>query len=269
MNDFTKQKVAFAVGLLAVLFTITPLLQPFGHIGYPLFGVQLTFLRLYYALSIVLALAVYAYAIQFLTDRDLRYPSKVGDFFYAIAIVTPACYLVLFGLVRLAAALSPLLSEPIIRRLQDAVGIVVGILAYFALQWLLRVITRRTEKLFVLQLLEEEAEHTQRADTLFEAGDLNSAVLEIWQAVEAASRRFLLQRHSRAPFWQWGVWRRIQHSGMFAFEHIEAFNALRRLRNSAANITSTISREQAEAALSIARNILRSLAGPNRNADAA
>src|SRR2546425_1198897 len=121
MSDFTKQKIAFAVALLAVLFTVTPLLNAIGSVGFTLLGVAVTFRLLYYVLSALLALSVYCYGVQFAFERPRLFLTATGDVLYAAAVVAPVAFALLFAGAELATLLGNLL------RSQVATAIVSGI----------------------------------------------------------------------------------------------------------------------------------------------
>ena len=92
LNEFTKTKIAYAVALLAALFTLTPMFREFGFWGYEVFSLLLRVSHLYYFLSAVLTCAVYIYGLQFLTERPIKLLRVSGNVFYAIALVSPPLY---------------------------------------------------------------------------------------------------------------------------------------------------------------------------------
>ncbi|MEA2239351.1 MAG: hypothetical protein QOC81_4075 [Thermoanaerobaculia bacterium] len=259
MNDFTKQKVAFAVALLAVLFTITPLLQPFGSLGYAILGVQLTLLRLYYFLSIVLALAVYFYAIQFLTERDLRYPSRLGDALYAVAIVTPALYLALFAGFAAVEAAGSRMSDFWAEGLKSVIGMFLGVISATLVQRARRAIGRRGVQVQAEQLLQEATDLLRTADTLLQTGNYNLAVLEAWKAIDIAGRRLFILSDVFRKREGAAMWTLIERYGSIPEHVMEEIQGLRRVRNAAANPASSASQEEAQTALHAAAKILAAL----------
>jgi hypothetical protein len=60
-------------------------------------------------------LATYAYAMQFLTERDLRYPAIVGNLLYAVALVIPMLYVALLIVTYGVHLLQPALKNPVVQ----------------------------------------------------------------------------------------------------------------------------------------------------------
>lgn len=259
MNDFTKQKVAFAVALLAVLFTITPLLQPFGSLGYVILGMRFTLLRLYYFLSIVLALAVYFYAIQVLTERDLRYPSRLGDALYAVAIVTPALYLALFAGFAAVEAVGPLMTTVWADRLKAVISVMLGFISAYVIQRARHAIARRGVRIQAEQLRQEEINLLRTADNLLQTGSYNLAVLEAWKSIDVAGRRIFVQSDVSRMREGASMWTMIERYGLIPEHMLTEIWELRRMRNSAANPTASASPEEARAVLQAAEKIVAAL----------
>ncbi len=111
MSDFTKEKIAFAVGLLAVLFTVTPLLGEIGTVGFSLLGLKVTLRLLYYVLSATLALSVYCYGVQCAFEWPRKTLTVAGDALFAVAIAAPVAYVLLFAGTELAGLLGQLLNS--------------------------------------------------------------------------------------------------------------------------------------------------------------
>jgi HEPN domain-containing protein len=260
MNDFAKQKIAFAIGLLAVLFTVTPLLQPFGELGYSIFGARLNLLRLYYFLSIILLLATYCYAIQFLTERDLRYPAIIGNFLYAVAIVSPAVYITLWSIIYLLGFITPSFKSSVAEHfVAGVVSSIIVVVATEVAARLGRALGRKEKRAAVEQLEQEEMRFLRRAEQLLEADHYDLAVVEAWKAIEVAARRALLKRDVPQSF-RLPLHREIEKYGLVPKELIPAFQEVRRTRNIAAHAVERISKEQARNAIELSARILAALA---------
>ena len=189
MTDFAKEKIAFAIALLAVLFTLTPLLDTYGTVGFAILGTRLEIRHLYLVLSVTLGLAVYCYGIQFVASRLMRVASIAGDVFHAIAIVVPALYVSLYLAATLVTAVAPILRSPFV---QSVVKVVVSaILGAVSVGYWNR--ARR-----ILDVRQKQAEETRRADLevdslrmaeeLFKNGHYDLATIEAFRALEIAAR---------------------------------------------------------------------------------
>lgn len=189
MSDFTKEKIAFAIGLLAVLFTLTPALKDYEQLGFAILTLRLELRHLYLFLAATLSLGVYFYGVQFLTTRSIRFFTLVGDVFYALAIVAPALYLCLFLIGLLIEVVTPVLRSPIVLNvLQLTLSTISGAVA--ALYW------NRTRKVLAVKQQQSETRRRtalelgtlRRAEALFRDGHYDLAVVEAFRALEIAVR---------------------------------------------------------------------------------
>ncbi len=114
MDKFSKEKVGFAVALLAAIITIKPILESnIGEKGYEIFTFCISVKNLYYLIAASLSFAVYIYAVQFLTRTYYKKIQFVGDISYATAIIVPIIYFSLWVLVEIAKflGLAPLIGQ--------------------------------------------------------------------------------------------------------------------------------------------------------------
>src|SRR3972149_5133811 len=102
MNEFTKEKLAFVIGLSAILFTLT-----ISH--------------LYYFIAAALLISVYFYGIRFITDRYIHITESIGDYLYIIVILAPPIYIALFLVVLLSNLLGMLFKSDIARSVFEIV----------------------------------------------------------------------------------------------------------------------------------------------------
>lgn len=255
MSDFTEQKIAFAVALLAVIFTLAPMIDAAGQAGFVLLGVRLQLRHMFYAVSASLGISVYLYGIQFLTERAIRPLTRAGDILYAIALVGPAFYLMLYCGVRVAELVSSLAQSPLAGTFTSVTTSVAATLFgyYFGHRT-----TGRLEKLeresAVKQLDEQGVVQLHRAEQLFASGHYDLAVVESWRAVESAARRNAI---ARGYPWDRNWINRMldQMSGDLR----NGFDTLRKNRNMAAHNVEATSQKQAQEALAVASKLLAML----------
>lgn len=267
MNDFTKQKIAFAIGLLAVLFTVTPLVQAFGDSGYYVFGAKLTVLRLYYALSVTLMLSTYFYALQFLSERDLRYPAIIGNLLYAVALVMPLFSVCLFLITLAVGFLRLMLTnhsvQAAISVVSGVISALIGVLSLDVVRRLGQALGIREKKAVSQQLEREEMQFFRRAEELLEGSHYDLAVVEAWKAIEVAARRSLLGRRGPEKF-RLPLYREIEMYELLPKSLIPVLHEVRRIRNLGAHAVEPISEEQARSAIELSARILAALA-PEEN----
>ena len=256
MSDFAKEKVAFAVALLAVLFTITPVVDSVGEAGLNLFAITLRIRHVYYFLSILLALSVYSYAIQFVTERRLRLARVAGDIFYAMAIVAPALYVALFLVVPLANRVGAFLRSPEAAKATEVVlSMVAGSLSTLGIFLARRALTTKEEQSTAAQLERQEILFLREAEELFQGGHYDMAVIESFKAVETAASRIASGQRPVAP----RHWTDFAKNALRSEDLIAAFERLKRVRNLAAHGTEPTTKNAAREALAIADKIVASL----------
>ena len=255
VSDFTKQKIAFAVALLAVIFTLTPLLNSVGDTGFVLFGVAFKIRHLFYFIAAALGLSTYVYGIQFLTQRRLQLVNWAADVLYALAFGAPLVYAFLFLGVRLAAVVASILNSPGVitgvTLVTSLFSVYVGYLFALRTRGRLAQLEREsTER----RLQEQEIVQLSRAEALHKAGHYDLAVVEGFRAVEAAARRQGLIS-VRPPFqWIEDLKRRLPESVR------PGVDLLRQTRNVAVHAIENVSEKQAREALAAASSILSHLA---------
>ena len=252
MTDFAKQKVAFAIGLLAALFTLTPLLTDYGLLGFDLFGVRFSLQGLYVFLSGILGLAVYCYGIQFITARRLRYAATAGDIFYALAIVAPGLFASLFVIATLTHVLAPLLrsstAQIVVQNLLSAVAGAVSVSIAYRAQRTLAQTQRNSEA-----ALREDAEVVtiRRAEELLRAGHNDLAVIEAFKALEMAARNISwIARGGPANNW----FRKLKD--ILPQEFQLRLDSAREIRNEAAHSARPVSESEAQEVLATANKLL-------------
>lgn len=253
MSDFTKEKIAFAVALLATIFTITPVLDALGSAGFQLFGFALQVKHLFYLISASLGLSVYCYGIQFITERPLKVTRIVGDTFYALAIVAPVLYLLLFGGVRLASAIGAVLNSGAARVLSEVfTSFLAGVVTVLLDRFLRLALKRKEQQSAVAGLQEQGVARLRRAEELDAAGHHDLAVVEGFRALESAARREAIGQERPLPRqWLDELRARLPTEDLRA-----AFERLRRARNTAVHAVEPVSAEQAREGLATASKIL-------------
>src|SRR5262245_28436697 len=112
MNQPRNEKILFALTLLAALFTLQPILNSFKTLGYPVGTVNFTFARLYYSIGLLLGIAVYFYAIHYVTEWLSFFWQRVADLFYAAALIVLPLYFVLWGAITIVQVLSGVWNRP-------------------------------------------------------------------------------------------------------------------------------------------------------------
>ena len=99
MTEFTKTKMHFALGMIGTLFALHPLVERYPDLGFDYqvlqWSVSLKMIYAYALLGGLLALCVYCYGVA-LMGQHSSWVERLGNFSYAVAILTPPLYGMLY-----------------------------------------------------------------------------------------------------------------------------------------------------------------------------
>jgi HEPN domain-containing protein len=251
MNDFTKTKIAFAVALLAALFTITPILSSVGSWGYAVFSITLQINYLYYFLATFLTVSVYAYSLQFLTERQFRPIQLAGDIFYAIALISAPVYVSVYLLTLVADLAARLLQAPgTANGLANVASLLIGVAASVVVNYIVRVFGRKERESSVETIQKEEIAILGRAMQLFQGGYFDLTIVEAFKAIELSIRKalldanILLHRTNTRTLME-----KARELELFPDDLFQQIDTLRNLRNSISHENVPIEQVNAEQAL--------------------
>lgn len=256
MTDLTKNKIAFAVGLLAVLFALTPLINSLDGAAFLFFGITLRIKYLYWLLSSLLGLSVYCYSFQFILPRH-RLPTILGDTFYVIGLIAPLFYVALFLITVLIGLLTPLLlNEHVLSVLQSSLGFAAGIGAAILSNMARRVLDSKQRQAEKQQSSTQEASLLLKANALIKDGHFDLSVIEAFRALEVAAReRYGVVGNGRQRL-QW--FSRLAKD--LPNDLREPLERSREARNNAAHAVEPITESSAKEALSIIGKVIALLA---------
>lgn len=198
MTDFTKTKTHFALALLATLFALHPFLDRFENWGFVYLGYELKVFYVYALIAALLALSVYCYGLALISERPHGWLERLGNYFYALAVMA----LPLYGGLYVSSKLADWLGQSHWAWAAPAVALGLGV-AWLVLSQVFALLLRsrlgrqdRAQK--IEQLAQQEIASLKRAQDLFAEDHYDLSVIEIWRAIEARLHRVLLSR-SLAP----------------------------------------------------------------------
>jgi len=193
VSDFAKAKIVFALALVGVLFAIHPVVRELGQAGYSFFGSVLQFRFIYYALLGLLGCVIYFYAVDFITDNPLGMAHRIGNLFYAMALLFPPVFALVALSIKVAEGVvwisdSPLageISKIAITSIATGIGVLIAQLAS-------RHMNRRDREESANLLAFQSMGHLQRAEELLQSGHHDLVALEAFRCVESVLQRALL-----------------------------------------------------------------------------
>jgi hypothetical protein len=186
MNQPRKEKILFALTLLAALFTLQPILTDFKTLGYSVGGLNFTFERLYYSIGLLLGIAVYFYAINFITERLSFFTQRLADFFYALTVIVLPLYFVLWGAITIVQVLLEIWNRPGFQRGASwLLGVIFCLFSSTLSYYIGRRLSVREKEVTVTRFGSEEIGHFEQASRTLKAGYYDVVVLELYRAVRA------------------------------------------------------------------------------------
>lgn len=257
MNDFVKHKIAFAVAFLAVLFSISPLLKDFGGYGFYIFDLFLSINSLYLTVSIVFSLSVYAFGIQFLSEKGIGLASLVGNFLYALALIIPAAYSALAVSIFIINASEKYIGNFSIEHISSTISIILAIYSSSVTFKLKDRLVKKEKDSVSDQLSKEETLFMRRAQELMRIKSYDLAIVEAFKAIEVSARKALIDK---GLYFYPGKWvSEIQKNKLLPHDLINGLNEIRQARNIAAHGLEPLSAETAKAMMPIASRIVATL----------
>jgi HEPN domain-containing protein len=267
MTDFTKNKIAFAIALLAALFALSPVTLNLGSTGFSVFQQNIKILYLYYFISLFLTLAVYFYGIQFLTERPLRFAQILGDISYAIAIVAPVLYFSVYFVIIITDALSPIIKSDTFQSwIKGLLSAIMGALSVYLSNWFRAILAKREKQSASEQSDKETISFLDRAKKLFDDGHYDLVVVECYKSIEVAAKKALAEKGIVLKgFKSITLIDSAQKAGVIPEDRISLVNEIRILRNQAAHGAKSLSKEDASLVLEATRRVLASMVSPDQD----
>lgn len=257
MNDFAKTKIAFAVALLAALYTINPLILKIGGVGAQILEINISIKFIYYLMLGCLGISVYFYSIQFISEKKIKYVQEAGDILYGVALSLPPAFL---SLVIAIKGIDLIGKEELTKIVSPLLGLIAGILSTVLSAKFKGKITTMRRVSDAKGEEELEHEYLSRAKQLFDDGYFDLAILETFKAIESALKRNLLFHGVEVEPGRFLTnFRKAKQLEVLSSTDLKAIDQLRQIRNKVAHKETEIDESEARTLLREGEKILISL----------
>jgi hypothetical protein len=201
MSKFSVQKVVFTGGLLTIIAALYPLIAKIGDWGFVFINYHLTIIDVYYVLVILLFISIFSYALNYITSKPLSFFSSVGNFSYAVSILTPVIYIFLYLIQILFLISNGLINAIGVNR--NLVSIITsGIAGIASLIFVSTTISRlyssvgKNDILSTLDYLEDQKiEELEKAKLLLEQQSYRSSFFWLIEGIKKSLARILLLKN--------------------------------------------------------------------------
>src|ERR1022692_49711 len=197
-TDFTKNKMHFTIGLLAALFALHPFFPTFDTIRFAYMGLDVPLSFAFMTIGALLAAAVYCYATNLASENPSPLSQRVGNYFYAMALMTVPFYIGMWASTLLE---NYLISLDAFENFQvETPVITVGILVVWIIIWQLggfwirKYLSKKDWTSTIEQLTDREMDALKRAKELMEAEHADMAVIQLHKAVLARLKMATMKR---------------------------------------------------------------------------
>lgn len=247
MNELNKLKLPFALALLAAMLTITPIINKYGSLHYPLFGNETSVNFIYLVFCGLLGASVYFYAIALVGEhRFFGIMNSVGHVAYALALVVPPLFLALYPVSLLTSWLVQVAKNSAYQVFGNILSGVLGSAASALSLYIWRNFSDRDKEVKAERSAAEETRLLTRARQLFQQDYYDLAIADAWRAVEMALYRTLEavgeRQHLRSAKMLFEV---AQNRGLLTSSQIGELEVIRQLRNEVVHTERRLTQEDA------------------------
>ena len=258
MTDFDKTRIGFAIALLAILFTIYPIIHNLD-LSFSLVGQNYRLIWFYYATLALLCITVYIYGIRFVGTDPSQQIQRVGNLFYILTFIVPPVAVTLWVISLIENLIRQLTSESPHTKYITAgllILLVLGAYAWTVFRYT-RLLNKKEEEVRVDFLSKEQETLVVRASEMFKAQHYDLTVSESFKAIESAFRKAIIQKQIpiRGKGFQ-SIMDASIKANLISKESVSLLNEIRDLRNKAVHQVAPISKRSAERVLKATHTIL-------------
>ncbi|MCP4158501.1 MAG: hypothetical protein GY760_00385 [Deltaproteobacteria bacterium] len=256
MDDFFKTKVGFSIGLLAVVFTIKPIVDAYSSYGFLFLGTNISVKYAYFFLTASLGLAVYFISAQFASEKHVETLNYLSDACYVFALVIPPLFVTLWIITVILDFI-----DGYFKITPDVRTVVTLLIAGYIAKYMYTILAKVIKKKFWLAEKNKERKNDiqilARASDLLHSGMYDLSVLESTKVVRTSLRRLLafrgiaIKNLRLSDLLKLSVKHKIINK-----EDIDLYYEIRRNRNRSGRMIDSIDKSIAEKVLKLSRVLI-------------
>jgi len=248
MNDLNKIKIPFSLALLVALFTINPVLKEYGAIGFSILTASLQIKHAYIATILLLAASVYFFSLGIIGENKYsQYSKKIGNIVYALALVVPASFFLLWGAtIALEVIAGMIKSVNLAKPLEWTLSFLMGALSSSATFFIKRRFDKVDLRIRADKLEAESVEILDRTKKLLNDGYYDLSIIESWKLFENIVNRISLATGKSRPRNNSELMKTIIDSKILHQSEIATINEVRDLRNKLVHSELSVTKTLAE-----------------------
>ena len=258
MDDFTKTKIGFTIALLAVAFTLHPVINTYGHIGFNFLNLPITIKLAFFLTVSLLGVAVYFISLQFISFKQFSILNKISDIAYALSLTVPIVFISFWLLILTGDLLSNVTSKIPNYAWNIVAAVIAGGITGFVAQYFKRSLMKKNIESKREESTRKEMEILMRVDRLIREGHYDLSIIDSFKVIELALRQAVEPITGEINV---RTIQRLLHNAVelniITANDLRQIDEIRTLRNEAAHLEAAITKEQALKASGIAKRLLK------------
>ena len=244
------------------MFSVTPLVQKFGTNSYPFFGLSISVDFVYLLFCGLLSSSVYFYGVGLISEgKFFEIMNKVGHMLYAIALVAPPLFILLYPVSLVSEYFVIATKLPIVAKvIEYGASLVLSVISSLLLSIIVSAFSKRDKKAKVERLEIEETQYLLRSKQLFNEGYYDLSVAESWKAVEIGLlKMFEVIGHAPNPKTMQNLLDSAVKKNILSKSQMDELVSVRKARNSAVHAERKISKNEAQEAIELTEKVIAGL----------
>jgi len=260
MDEFTKTKIGYTVALLAVAFTIYPLIESYKTVGFNFFEIKITIKNTYFLAVSLLGIAVYFISLQFISTKQIDYFDKASNFAYALSLSIPALFISLWLLVILAEWMSNVVTYVPEIFWNFLAGLITGLIGMSFATHINKSLKSKDAESKQEESRRQEIAFLSRAEQLIKDGHYDLSLLESGKIIELALRQTITLMTGESKLYSmYNLIQRIRKLHVITEDDIQKIDQVRVLRNNTSHLDTEITKEQAITSVHVAKRLVKAL----------